>query len=469
MPHLHDTKLTRYLTDPRYKNTGFEEFLAHTFDHELSDVAEIAALERAYFAEKLASLEEKLPEWLAHILALEEDLVEVLAQMEATGVFVDRGILDEITEEIKAESHKLELEMRELVGEPFNPLSAKQVQYILFEKLGLKTTRKIKTGFSVDAEVLEELGKTCDIANLILRYRAIEKLRGTYTEGLTKEISSVDGRIHTTYNQASTSTGRLSSESPNLQNIPSGEWYAARIKSAFHPEKEGWSFLVADYSQVELRILAILSQDEHLLDAFANNEDIHERTARFLFPSSEKISKEQRRIAKSVNFWVIYGITGFGLSKTLGTSPAQANEYIDAFFLKYPGVKAYYSDLLDHARQSGYVETHFGRRRYIPGLADGNKMMRAAAEREAMNAPIQGSAADIIKYAMVRIAKRLQEEKLESMLIMQVHDELVFEAPDKELPKLHKIVEEEMQGILKHEKVTLTVDIGSGKDWLAAK
>lgn len=212
-----------------------------------------------------------------------------------------------------------------------------------------------------------------------------------------------------------------------------------------------------------------MSQDEHLLDAFANNEDIHERTARFLFPTSEKISKEQRRIAKSVNFGVIYGITGFGLSKTLGTSPAQANEYIDAFFLKYPGVKAYYSDLLDHARQSGYVETHFGRRRYIPGLADGNKMMRAAAEREAMNAPIQGSAADIIKYAMVRIAKRLQEEKLESILIMQVHDELVFEAPDKELPKLHKLVEEEMQGILKHEKVTLTVDIGSGKDWLAAK
>ena len=220
---------------------------------------------------------------------------------------------------------------------------------------------------------------------------------------------------------------------------------------------------------MELRILAILSQDVNLLSAFENGEDIHERTARFLFPANEKISKEERRIAKSVNFGVIYGITGFGLSKTLGTSPAQATAYIEAFFTKYPGVKAYYSDLLDHARQNGYVETHFGRRRYIAGLSDGNKMMRAAAEREAMNAPIQGSAADIIKFAMVRIANRLREEKFESILIMQVHDELVFEVPDSELPKLEKLVREEMQGILKNPRVTLTVDIGTGKNWLEAK
>ena len=425
----------------------------------------VSSLERSHFSMRRAD-KERVPE-LERIRNMDLELLPVLARMEHAGVYVDREKLSALSEELQEKSRRLEIEMRELVGEPFNPLSAKQVQYVLYEKLHIPVGKKIKTGFSVDSETLEEIGKTNEIANMILEYRGYEKLRSTYAEGLQKEVAS-DGRIHTTYNQTLTSTGRLSSENPNLQNIPAGSGYAASIKSSFRPGNPGECFLVADYSQVELRILAMLSGDRNLLDAFRNDEDIHERTARFLFPNALKISGEERRVAKSVNFGVIYGITGFGLSKMIRSSPTEATEYINRFYAQYPKVKDFYDGLLEKARISGYVETYFGRRRYVKGLNDANRMMRAGAEREAMNAPIQGTAADVIKLAMIEIDRRIADG-LPGKLLMQVHDELVFEVKNDQKEALEAEVREVMEGVLSLNGITLKADIRSGSDWASAK
>ncbi len=400
-----DIKTLDYIEKANFKNRTFEDWLVEVKEYNCSGDSEIRAIEKAHFSLERAS-EDRVP-GTDRALEMDQKLLPVLARMEHYGVYVDRNELQNVATELAEKARALEIEMRELVGEPFNPLSAKQVQYILYEKLGLSPGKKIKTGFSVDSETLEELGKTCEIANMILLYRGYEKLRGTYADGLQKEINVHTKRIHTTYRETVASTGRLSSENPNLQNIPMGDGYSARIKAAFKPQNPDEVFVVADYSQVELRILAMLTGDEHLISAFESNEDIHMRTARFLFPTSEHISSEQRRIAKSVNFGVIYGITGFGLSKMIKASPKEATLYIDTFFAKYPQVKAYYRDLLDQARLTGYVETYFGRRRYVKGLTDANSMMRAAAEREAMNMPIQGTGADVVKLAMIEIQKRL--------------------------------------------------------------
>lgn len=271
---------------------------------------------------------------------------------------IDEVRLRDIGERIRTDIVRTEREIYEVVGERFNINSPKQIQVILFEKLKIKPSKKNKTGYSVDTEVLEEIAKEYDIARLILEYRTLAKLDSTYITGLLKAINPVIKRIHTTYDSLGAATGRMSSNDPNLQNIPTGDGYAKEIKSCFVPSK-GNIFLVADYSQVELRVLAFLSQDENLLDAFKKGEDIHMRTARFLFPGKEKITKEERRIAKTVNFGVIYGITGFGLSKTLECSPYEANQYIDAFYTKYPRVREYYDNLLENARKDGYVETYF--------------------------------------------------------------------------------------------------------------
>ncbi len=345
---------------------------------------------------------------------MESELLPILAHMEHTGVRCDRVKLSETGESIREEIKKYEIEIYDVVGEFFNINSPKQIQVILFEKLGIKPLRKNKTGFSVDNEVLEEIAKTHDIARLILEYRTLAKLESTYIEGLSKAIEPKTGRIHTTYGQLGASTGRMSSNDPNLQNIPTGKGYPDMIKSCFIPS-EGNTFIVADYSQIELRVLAFLSQDQGLLEAFEKGEDIHTRTARFLFPYSVtakneviqipgnldrhaplamtnpdwKPDSEQRRIAKTVNFGVIYGITGFGLSKTLGCTPYDATEYINAFYARYPRVRAYYDELLADAREVGYVETYYGRRRKIEGINDANRMQRSIAEREAMNMPIQ--------------------------------------------------------------------------------
>ena len=457
------------------------------------------------------------------IMEMESKLLPILAEMEYTGVRCDGEKLKKIGESIREEIKKLEIEIYEVVGEFFNINSPKQIQVILFEKLGIKPLRKNKTGFSVDNEVLEEIAKNYDIARLILEYRTLAKLESTYIEWLTKAINPLTRKIHTTYGQLGAATGRMSSNDPNLQNIPTGKGHPDMIKSCFIPS-EGNIFIVADYSQIELRVLAFLSQDHGLLEAFEKNEDIHTRTARFLFPESViarnetihasgaldrhaalamtnpdwKPDQEQRRIAKTVNFGVIYGITGFGLSKTLGCSPFEANQYIEAFYARYPRVRAYYDELLADAREVGYVETYFGRRRRIDGINDANKMQRAIAEREAMNMPIQGTAADMIKLAMIGIDAKIREKNLRGSMILQVHDELVFDVPQDEEEIFTELIREAMENVLIHGRQYVTsdalteskntqvslsvhdipstmtfppirVDIHSGMDWTSAK
>lgn len=467
MARFQDLKTAITLADSRRKISTFGEYAENVHEYAASDDSATEAFERAYFADKDFEADKEMLETSSEeILLLESELLPVLAKMESDGVWISKDELSEIAEELRNKAKNLELEMTDLVGEPFNPNSAKQVQHVLFEKLNIPSGKKIKTGFSVDSDTLSEIGKNYEIANMILEYRTYEKLRSTYAEGLTKDIAE-DGRVRTTYNQFGAATGRLSSEAPNLQNIPSGEGYPSRIKSCFRPKEGNWKYLVADYSQIELRVLAFLSQDEALLGAFRDGRDIHAETAKFLFPTAKDISKDMRRVAKTVNFGVIYGITGFGLSKTVGTSPAEATGYIEAFFSRYSGVRAYYDALLEKARATGYVETALGRKRFVKGLNDANQNIRKGAEREAMNMPVQGTAADVVKRSMVRLPDDLKASGLQSRMIMQVHDELVFEGPETEMADLEKIVRNAMENALPG--CVLPVDVGTGTNWSEAK
>lgn len=365
-----------------------------------------------------------------------------------------------------------------MTGEFLNLHSPKQIAELLFGKLGIKPLKKNKTGYSVDTEVLEEIAKEYDIARLIIEHRSLSKLQSTYVDALLRSADPDTHRIHTTYVQLGAATGRMSSTDPNLQNIPTGSGYADEIKSCFIPS-EGHIFLVADYSQIEIRVLAWLSQDRALLEAFEMGEDIHMRTAKFLFGEASVISSEQRRIAKTVNFGVIYGITGFGLAKTLGAAPWEAEKYIQAFYEKYPGVKNYYETILEDGRALGYVETAFGRRRYIPGLTDANKTIRGISDREAINMPIQGTAADMLKYAMLDIDAKVRNSGLHGAMILQVHDELVFDIPTDEVDIWREIVTDAMEGVLaRHlsghgmlgDRVPpIRVDMGTGRNWSEAK
>ncbi len=401
------------------------------------------------------------------IFEMEMKLLPILTEMELQGVRMDKKKLLEIGREIADKIKNLELEIYDVVGDRFNIASPKQIQE-LFQKLGIPLTKKNKTGYSVDTEVLEEIAKTYDIARLILEHRLLSKLQSTYIDGLSKEIDDSE-RIHTTYNQIGASTGRMSSTDPNLQNIPTGSGYGQDIKSCFIPSTKDHILITADYSQIEIRVLAFLSGDAELIDTFDRREDIHMRTARFLFGDGVQITSERRRVAKTVNFWVIYGITGFGLAKSLDTTPAEANRYIEAFYKEYPGVRAYYDSLLAEARVSGYVQTYYGRKRYIPGLADANRMMRTAAEREAINMPIQGTAADILKLAMIDIDAKIRENKLRGKMILQVHDELVFDIPREEEEAFIHLIRKSMEWVLVDSPIDLLVDIHSGENWASAK
>ena len=407
----------------------------------------------------------------SYILTLESDLIGVLAQMETVWVGFDKKKLEDIGQRIRTDIQKLEIEIYELVW-PINISSPKQLQTLFFETLGIKPVKKNKTGYSVDVDVLEEIARTHDVARLILEYRGLSKLSGTYVDGLMRAVGP-DGRIHTTYDSLWAATGRMSSNDPNLQNIPTGDGYAREIKECFI-SSTGKLLLIADYSQVEIRVLAFLSQDPSLIDAFQNGEDIHMRTAKFLFGEEKQITSHERRIAKSVNFGVIYGITGFWLAKTLDCSVTEAQQYVDAFYIRYPGVRLYYDRLLEDARTNGYVETYHGRRRYIPGINDANRTMRSIAEREAMNMPIQGTAADMIKIAMVELDNRITAEWLEWKMILQIHDELVFDIPTSEKEIFEKMVREVMESVLvsRDEQIQIPpiiVDISMGTNWAEAK
>jgi DNA polymerase-1 len=397
----------------------------------------------------------------------------ILFTIERNGVLIDRDMLNIQSNEIGAKLVALENQAYELAGQPFNLGSPKQLQEILFDKLGIKTTKKTPSGApSTDEDVLQELALDHPLPKVLLEYRGLAKLKSTYTDKLPKMINAQTGRVHTSYNQAVAITGRLASSDPNLQNIPVRSAEGRRIREAFIAPK-GSHIVSADYSQIELRIMAHLSQDAGMLAAFANNEDIHRHTAAEVFGvDRENVDSEQRRYAKVINFGLIYGMSAFGLAQNLNIDRGAAASYIERYFARYPGVREYMQNTREIAKQKGYVETYFGRRLWVPEINSPNGMRRAGAERAAINAPMQGTAADLIKLAMIAVDKWLREEKLndqnlKSKLIMQVHDELVLEVPDNELELVKQKLPELMQNVAKLD-VPLLAEVGVGSNWEGA-
>lgn len=395
---------------------------------------------------------------------IEIPLALILSDMETTGIEVDRNVLQELGIDLRARLETLEATIYELAGEPFNINSPKQLSVVLFEDLGLTPIKKTKTGYSTAADVLEKLESEHPIISHILLYRQLGKLNSTYVEGLEKEIHS-DGKIHTRFQQALTQTGRLSSVNPNLQNIPIRLEEGRNIRKAFVPSEEGWQLLAADYSQIELRIMAHISQDEKLVEAFRRGADIHTETAMSVFGvSREEVTSNMRRSAKAVNFGIIYGISDYGLSQNLGISRYKAKQFIDTYFETFPGVKQFMEDVVKQAKKDGYVTTLMHRRRYLPELNDRNFNVRSFGERTAINTPIQGSAADIIKKAMIDMKRAMEEWNLRSRLLLQVHDELIFEVPEDEIETMRQLVPQVMEETMALD-VPLRVDANVGTSW----
>ena len=401
---------------------------------------------------------------------VELPLVEVLTDMECEGINLDTDFLGELSKGLSSDIQKLEKAIFEAAGETFNLASPKQLGPILFEKLKLvDKPKKTKTGqYSTAEDVLSYLAKDHPIVSDILDWRSLQKLQNTYVDALPKEINPKTGRVHTIYNQAVAATGRLSSNNPNLQNIPIRTERGQQVRKAFIPRDENHVLMAADYSQIELRIIAALSKDEGMVSAFQNNEDIHAATAAKVFRVPlEEVTREQRSNAKTVNFGIIYGVSAFGLSQQTNLNRAESKELIETYYATYPKLRAYIQDQIDFARDHGYVATVLGRRRYLKDINSQNAIVRGAAERNAVNAPIQGSAADIIKLAMIAIQKRLRQEKWNSKMLLQVHDELVFDVPKSEVDTLKTMVKTEMENAFQLE-VPLVVDIGMGSHWLEA-
>ena len=395
---------------------------------------------------------------------IELPLLEVLAEIELNGVYVDRKHLTELSSKIDKQLLRLEKDIYVLAGEEFNINSPKQLSVILFEKLKLPVVKKTKTGYSTDVSVLELLAAEHKLPKQILSYRQLAKLKSTYVDALPGEIFKNTGRVHTSFNQTVAATGRLSSSNPNLQNIPIRSDMGKEIRKAFTAEGDNM-LLSADYSQIELRLLAHLSKDRALKDAFDKGEDIHARTAADIFGSSlDKVDENSRRMAKAVNFGIIYGLSAFGLSRQLNISRKDAKDFIDQYFLLYSKVRRFMDNTIAEARECGYTLTMFNRRRYLPDLKSDNRQVRESAERVAINSPIQGSAADLIKIAMIRLSRNLKKMKLNSKMILQVHDELVFECPVREKKEIESLVRKEMEGACTL-SIPLVVDIGWGKNW----
>ncbi|MDP1755101.1 MAG: DNA polymerase I [Methylotenera sp.] len=404
---------------------------------------------------------------------IEMPSANVLFTIERNGVLIDRDMLNIQSNEIGTKLVALENQAYALAGQPFNLASPKQLQEILFDKLGIKPLKKTPSGApSTDEDVLQELALDHPLPKVLLEYRGLAKLKSTYTDKLPRMINHATGRVHTSYNQAVAITGRLASSDPNLQNIPVRSAEGRRIREAFIAPK-GSHIISADYSQIELRIMAHLSQDAGMLQAFANNEDIHRHTAAEIFGvERDAVDNEQRRYAKVINFGLIYGMSAFGLAQNLNIERSAAQSYIERYFARYPGVREYMQNTREIAKKKGYVETYFGRRLWVPEINSANGMKRAGAERAAINAPMQGTAADLIKLAMIAVDKWLKDEKLngknlESKLIMQVHDELVLEVPDNELDLVKNTLPQLMQNVAKLD-VPLLAEVGVGHNWESA-
>ena len=398
---------------------------------------------------------------------VEMPLVYTLCHMEEAGIRVLPDELETYGENLKEGIARLETSIYEAAGEKFNINSPKQLGVILFEKMQLPGGKKTKTGYSTAADVLEKLAVDVPFVADILEYRQLTKLKSTYADGLAACIAA-DGRIHTTFKQTITATGRISSTEPNLQNIPTRIELGRQIRKCFVPQ-DGYVFVDADYSQIELRVLASLSGDEKLIEAYRDAEDIHAITASQVFhvPLAE-VTPLMRRNAKAVNFGIVYGISAHGLSEDLNISRKEAQEYIDSYYEAYPGIRGYLESLVETAKKKEYSETYYGRRRPMPELSSGNFMQRQFGERVAKNAPIQGTAADIIKIAMNRVDQRLQEEGLKSRLLLQVHDELLLETAEDELERIREILREEMIGATDL-AVSMEIDMHDGKNWYEAK
>ena len=400
-------------------------------------------------------------------LQVELPLVAVLGRMEARGIRVDVDLLRAIAAEFTQEAGTLDSEIQRVAGHEFKVNSPQQLQTVLFEELGLRTVKKIKSGFSTDAQSLEAIVDEHEIIPLILRYREVEKLRSTYGAPLIDAVGA-DGRIHATFHQTVARTGRLSSENPNLHNIPVRSQEGRRLRYAFVPS-EGWQLAVADYNQIELRILAHLSQDTGLLAAFASNQDVHRAIASSVFGVPlAKVSHEQREQAKAVSYGLAYGMEAFGLSQRLGVPVSSAKEIMEKYFAGFPNLRAYMDNVIKEIRAKGYSRTEFGRIRPFPDLATAVGPQRQAAERQAMNAGIQGLAADIFKSALVRLDRRLTAEGLEARLILQVHDEVLVEAPPGEKQRVEEIILDALTNAATL-SVPLEISLDWGENWAAAK
>ncbi len=445
------------------------------FGDEADDAAEGASADHSREAAVILLLGDKVLDELAASGMvklyddMEEPLIRVLARMERTGVKVDVASLNDFAAALRRSTQEREAQVRELAGEPgLNVSSPKQVGEVIFEKLKLdpKAKKSAKGSWSTDEETLLALADRSPIIDAILDYRATKKLLSTYIEPFPGYISPKDGRVHTTFNQALTATGRLSSSNPNLQNIPIRTERGKEIRKAFVAGTPGSLIMSADYSQIELRIMAHLSCDAHLVDAFRHGVDVHAATASKIFGIPlDEVTADQRRIAKTANFGIMYGISSFGLSQRLRCSRAEAKKIIDDYFTSFPSIRSFIDDTVAMARESGYVETLFGRRRYIADINSRNATVRALAERNAVNAPIQGTSADIIKLAMVAIDRRMQAEGFRSAMVLQIHDELLFEVVPDELESLTALVVKEMENVIKL-SIPLTVECNHGTNWL---
>ena len=401
---------------------------------------------------------------------IESPLVQVLADMELEGIRIDVPFLKSLSDDIEKDIFSLQQAVYEQAGETFNLSSPKQLGDILFEKLKLiSKPKKTKTGqYATSEEILSELAPKHKIVANVLEYRQLQKLQSTYIDALPKEVNSTTGRVHTTYMQAVTATGRLSSNNPNLQNIPIRTERGQQIRKAFVPRNEDYTLLSADYSQIELRVIAALSGEKNMIEAFLQNQDIHRSTAAKVFNVDiQSVTREQRSHAKTVNFGIIYGVSAFGLSNQTELSRSESKELIDTYYQTYPQLKVFIDKQIHFARENGYVETILGRRRYLPDINSRNQVVRGAAERNAVNAPIQGSAADIIKIAMINIYNLLKDNKLKTKMLLQVHDELIFDVPKNELDFVKPLIKKTMEEAYLF-AVPLVVDLGIGKNWLEA-
>lgn len=398
---------------------------------------------------------------------IEMPLTEVLASMQYEGIYIDKQELLDFGKELQEKIDILTQEIYELTGEKFNINSTKQLGEILFEKLKLTVKKKTKTGYSTDVDVLEKIKYEHPVIEKILEYRQLQKLNSTYVEGLIPYIDET-GRIHSKFHQTVTTTGRISSTDPNLQNIPTRMELGRKLRKVFKPE-QGYIFVDADYSQIELRVLAHISEDKNMIEAFCNNEDIHAQAASKVFNIPlEEVTKEERTKAKAVNFGIVYGISEFGLGEQLGVSRKKAKEYIEQYLDKYSGIKEFMTNIVEETKEKGYVETLYHRRRYVPELKSNNYMVRQFGGRVAMNTPIQGTAADIMKIAMINVYNKLKENNLKSKLIVQVHDEILVETLESEKEQVKQIVKEEMENVIKL-KVPLLAEVEEGYNWYEAK